>query len=53
MIISGNSSVLEIEHASLIQEMSTYKNIKSFSCHEYLQGIIALNELHLKLKAVI
>jgi hypothetical protein len=53
LFVSENTSNLQIEHASLIEEMSHYKYIKSFSCTQYWKGILALNELHSKLKDVI
>lgn len=53
LLVSGNKSDLLTELDSLFQDMSKFKNIKSFSASEYSKGIIALHDLHTKLKGVI
>lgn len=53
LLVSRNPANLEQELTSLIQDMSKFKNIKSFSTIEYSKGIKSLHDLHSKLKGVI
>lgn len=53
LLVSGNPADLELELASLIEDMNKFKKIKSFSVFEYSKGIKSLHELHMKLKGVL